>query len=145
MLRGQLAEPGARAATQAGPGTEVNNAGGTYANLFDAHPPFQIDGNFGYTSGIAEMLLQSHAGRVHLLPALPGAWPSGRVRGLRARGGFGVDIAWVDGRLESATISGKPGTRSVARYAGAEVLLDMGSSGSRMVVLEGSALRTCAV
>ena len=63
-------------------------------------------------------------------------------RGLRARGGFGVDIAWVDGRLESATISGKPGTRSVVRYAGAEVVLDMGSSGSCTVVLEGSALKT---
>jgi alpha-L-fucosidase 2 len=104
--------------TGKGNNIDYGKGGGVYSNLFDTHPPFQIDGNFGATAGIAEMLLQSQAGEIHLLPALPKAWPSGSVSGLKARGNVTVDISWEAGKMKSATLVSATATKATVRFNG---------------------------
>jgi alpha-L-fucosidase 2 len=94
-----------------GPEALHSDGGGVYANLFDAHPPFQIDGNFGMTAGVCEMLMQSHEGKIRLMPAVPTAWRTGSIRGLKARGGYTIDMAWSDGRITELKIHSATGKR----------------------------------
>ena len=109
--------------------------GGMYGNLLDCCPPFMIDGNFGFTSGIAELLVQSQHGPIDLLPALPKAWANGSVKGLRAKGGFSVDMDWKDGQLSSATIHSLGGANPVVRYQGKTKSCDLPAGKSVTITL----------
>ncbi|NJO02336.1 MAG: glycoside hydrolase family 95 protein, partial [Bacteroidia bacterium] len=105
----------------------------THKNLFDDHPPFQIDGNFGGTAGVAEMLLQSHQGVLHLLPALPHAWPQGEIRGIRGRGGYEIDIAWREGKLAKVTL--RPSQTGTCRLRYGEQVVQLGVQAGQVYYL----------
>ncbi len=110
----------------------MSDGGGVYLNLLSTHPPFQLDGNMGVTAGVAEMLLQSHAGVIHLLPALPEHWPNGGVKGLKARGGLEVDMNWADGQLVQVKVrNSTPGSYRL-KYKGAETTFSTLSGGQEM-------------
>lgn len=99
------------------------SGGGLYKSMLCAHPPFQIDGNFGYTAGVTEMLLQSHAGYIQLLPALPDVWPTGSVKGLKARGNFEITCKWTEGKIEGATVRSLAGQPCRIRTSQPMILL----------------------
>lgn len=111
-------------------------------NLWDTHPPFQIDGNFGGTAGITEMLLQSHMGFIQLLPALPDAWKNGAVEGLCAKGNFEVDITWENGSLKEATILSKAGAPCHVRYGNKTLTFKTSKGKTYKIAMENGELKT---
>jgi alpha-L-fucosidase 2 len=116
-----------------------HSGGGMYPNLFDAHPPFQIDGNFGATAGIGEMLVQSHLkdekgnSIIHILPALPSNWPTGSIKGVRARGGFELDLTWKDGKPASLTLRSTRGGTAVVHSGGKSREIQLAAGESRVI------------
>jgi alpha-L-fucosidase 2 len=102
----------------------ADKSGGSYVNLFDAHPPFQIDGNFGGAAGIAEMLLQSHTSFIELLPALPMALKEGEIKGMKVRGGFEFDFSWENSALKSVKIKSLAGEKCQIKYLNRTVVID---------------------
>ena len=119
--------------------TDYGGGGGTYPNLLDAHPPFQIDGNFGGSAGVVEMLLQSDENEILILPALPDAWESGSVKGLCARGGFELDIEWKDGHLQNLSVFSKAGKNCLLKYNDKSV--DFATEKDEKYVLSGDLIR----
>ncbi|MFL6576795.1 MAG: glycosyl hydrolase family 95 catalytic domain-containing protein, partial [Povalibacter sp.] len=113
----------------------------TYPNMFDAHPPFQIDGNFGGAAGITEMLLQSHRGRIRLLPALPKAWPRGEITGIRARGGFILDLRWSEGTLERAIVASTAGEKRSILYRGQQLEVQLKAGQRRILIWKNDRLQ----
>ena len=101
----------------------THHSGGTYPNFFDAHPPFQIDGNFGGTAGICEMLMQSDGETIDLLPALPKEWSNGEMKGLKARGNYAVSLAWDKGKITKASITSKNAGNLIVNYNGKQKIL----------------------
>lgn len=110
-------------------GTDMVSGGGTYPNLLCAHPPFQLDGNMGGSAGMAELLLQSQTGTVELLPALPSVWKNGAFSGLKARGGYEVNLVWKDGSLSEASIKGVPGSKLLVKYGNATKSVSLDDNG----------------
>lgn len=116
----------------------------TYPNMFDAHPPFQIDGNFGGTSGMTEMILQSRNDRIYLLPALPSAWPTGHIKGLRARGAVGVDVRWAGGKLAEAVLTAKADGRHVVVLGASTLTVDLRKGRTARLALRDGVLARVA-
>lgn len=117
-------------------GVNMKDGGGLYANLLSTHPPFQLDGNMGATAGMAEMLLQSHTDVIHILPALPDSWPNGKITGLKARGGFEVDIEWERGKLIGVKVKSILGNLSKLKYGDSLIEVKLGKDESKDYLIE---------
>ena len=115
-------------------GPDRRRSGGTYPNLFDAHPPFQIDGNFGGTAGVCEMLLQSDNQSIQLLPALPSEWQTGSVSGICARGGYTIDMQWRDGQVTHLVVHSRQPGRTTLLFNGKKKVIKMRGAGTKKIL-----------